>query len=341
MSSSPTNNRDQQFCLRWNNYQSNLTQVFHQLFQSETFVDVTLACEGRSVKAHRLVLSACSPYFLTVLTETPCSHPVIILQGVKWVELKAVVEFMYKGEINICQEQLASLLRVAENLKIRGLADVGGEEAEAVLTSPSESPRASQFWAEDTPRKRRRLSDEPRSRSRSRSPTPGPHTPTPHTPASITEPMDPIIDLPGGNISRGSSSASNPPPSLPSPSPVASLASSLSSLAHLHGPMPPPGPPLPPHLAHLPPLSPLSPLLNMHPMSRHHSPEDFEIRPGIAEMIREEDIFFYHFNELLANINYICFKWKLFIFILFFLNLLHTSINGKISIREKKYCHYC
>ncbi|MCL4154219.1 UNVERIFIED_CONTAM: hypothetical protein GTU68_005024 [Idotea baltica] len=286
MSSSPTNPREQQFCLRWNNYQSNLIQVFNQLFQTESFVDVTLACEGHSVKAHRIVLAACSPYFLTVLSETPCSHPVVILQGVKWTELKAIVEFMYKGEINISQDQLASLLRVAESLKIRGLADVGGEEAEAVLTSPTASPRVpSQFWAEDTPRKRRRLSEEPRSRSRSRSPPSGPHTP--HTPVAnaAIESLESVPDLPGPPQSR----ASNPPPSLPSPSPVASLASSLSSLAHLHGPMPPPGPPIPHHLAHLPPLSPLSPLLNMHPMSRHHSPEDFEIRPGIAEMIREEE----------------------------------------------------
>ena len=58
---------DQQFCLRWNDYQTNLTNVFDQLLQTESFVDVTLTTdEGQSVKCHKVVLSACSPYFQKV-----------------------------------------------------------------------------------------------------------------------------------------------------------------------------------------------------------------------------------------------------------------------------------
>lgn len=54
---------DPQFCLRWNNFQTNITSQFETLRQDEDFVDVTLTCEGKSVKAHKVVLSACSPYF--------------------------------------------------------------------------------------------------------------------------------------------------------------------------------------------------------------------------------------------------------------------------------------
>ncbi|KAI9581699.1 hypothetical protein GQX74_010016 [Glossina fuscipes] len=57
----------QHFCLRWNNYQSSITSAFENLRDDEDFVDVTLACEGRSIKAHRVVLSACSPYFRDLL----------------------------------------------------------------------------------------------------------------------------------------------------------------------------------------------------------------------------------------------------------------------------------
>lgn len=117
----------QQFCLRWNNYQSNLTNVFDQLLQSESFVDVTLACDGHSVKAHKMVLSACSPYFQSLFFDNPCQHPIVIMRDIKWPELKAAVEFMYKGEINVSQDQIGPLLKVAESLKIRGLADVNGE----------------------------------------------------------------------------------------------------------------------------------------------------------------------------------------------------------------------
>ncbi|XP_066977142.1 uncharacterized protein [Macrobrachium rosenbergii] len=276
---------NQQFCLRWNNYQTNLTQVFDQLFQSESFVDVTLACEGHSVKAHRMVLSACSPYFQELLSDAPCSHPVIILQGVKWTELKAVVEFMYKGEINISQDDLGSLLRVAEYLKIRGLAEVDGDPAEtAVLTSPSISPAAralANVLNDESPvssvlaaaRKRRRLSGgEEHHSSRPSSPL------TPTSAPELFEHMG--LDLPGlpTHHIRGGGSAPLPG----SPAPFANLPS-----PHLQGPMPPPQ--MPPHLPHLPHLPPLSPLLNMHSLPRPHVHDDFEIRPGIAEMIREEE----------------------------------------------------
>ncbi|KPJ10270.1 Protein bric-a-brac 2 [Papilio machaon] len=119
----------QQFCLRWNNYQSNLANCFDQLLQTESFVDVTLACEGRSLKAHKVVLSACSPYFQTLFMDNPCRHPIIIMRDIKYCDLKAVVDFMYRGEINVSQDQISALLKVAETLKVRGLTDVSGEPA--------------------------------------------------------------------------------------------------------------------------------------------------------------------------------------------------------------------
>lgn len=128
----------QQFCLKWNNYQTNLTNVFDDLLQNESFVDVTLACDGQSIKAHKMVLSACSPYFQALFYENPCQHPIVIMRDVKWPELKAVIEFMYKGEINIDREKIAPLLRVAEMLQIRGLAEVGGEVAATQSTTKSD-----------------------------------------------------------------------------------------------------------------------------------------------------------------------------------------------------------
>lgn len=134
------------FCLRWNNYQSNLTTGFEQLLQSEQFVDVTLFSEGFTIKAHKMVLSACSPYFQTMLNGNPCQHPIIFLKDVKFSILKAIVEFMYRGEINVCQDQITPLLRIAEQLKIRGLADVqpdsnteSGESNETVRVTTLQS----------------------------------------------------------------------------------------------------------------------------------------------------------------------------------------------------------
>ncbi|XP_055837246.1 longitudinals lacking protein, isoforms A/B/D/L isoform X3 [Episyrphus balteatus] len=114
---------DQQFCLRWNNHQSTLISVFDTLLENETLVDCTLAAEGKFLKAHKVVLSACSPYFATLLSEQYDKHPIFILKDVKYQELRAMMDYMYRGEVNISQDQLAALLKAAESLQIKGLSD--------------------------------------------------------------------------------------------------------------------------------------------------------------------------------------------------------------------------
>ncbi|KAK3913353.1 Broad-complex core protein isoform 6 [Frankliniella fusca] len=111
----------QHFCLRWNNYQSSITSAFENLRDDEDFVDVTIACDGKSLKAHRVVLSACSPYFRELLKSTPCKHPVIVLQDVAFADLDALVEFIYHGEVNVHQRNLTSFLKTAEVLRVSGL----------------------------------------------------------------------------------------------------------------------------------------------------------------------------------------------------------------------------
>lgn len=135
--------QSQQYCLRWNNHRTNLLSVFDELLQNESFTDVTLACEGGTpIKAHRMVLAACSPYFQVgfflvpvssqqrlidgfqnIFTDLPCKHPVVVLKDVKYSEIKAILEYMYRGEVNVAQDQLAALLKVAEALKVKGLVE--------------------------------------------------------------------------------------------------------------------------------------------------------------------------------------------------------------------------
>ena len=53
----------QKFCLKWDGFQSSVTSVFDHLRRDGELVDITLCCEGHQVRAHRMMLSACSPYF--------------------------------------------------------------------------------------------------------------------------------------------------------------------------------------------------------------------------------------------------------------------------------------
>ena len=129
-----TPGQPQQYCLRWNNHQHNLLSVFEDLLNHEAFVDVTIACDGLNLKAHKMVLSACSPYFQSMFYNTPDKHPVVFLKDVRYDEMKALLEFMYRGEVSVDQENLSSLLKVAEGLKIKGLADVS--ESHSAMSAP-------------------------------------------------------------------------------------------------------------------------------------------------------------------------------------------------------------
>ncbi|XP_077287602.1 uncharacterized protein LOC143912216 isoform X4 [Arctopsyche grandis] len=127
---------DQQFCLRWNNHQSTLISVFDTLLEKGIHVDCTLAAEGRTLNAHKVVLSACSPYFEAVLSQQYDKHPIIILKDVKFAELRAMMDYMYRGEVNISQDQLGALLKAAESLQIKGLSD----NKPPPTTPPASSP---------------------------------------------------------------------------------------------------------------------------------------------------------------------------------------------------------
>ncbi|UYV60569.1 hypothetical protein LAZ67_1001555 [Cordylochernes scorpioides] len=109
---------------------------FKYLLSNEAFVDVTLACEGLSLKAHKMVLASCSPFFQSLFLENVCKHPIVILNGIKYVDLKSIIDFMYMGEINVAQEQMSSLLKAAETLKVIGLAEITNEAPATSKNNP-------------------------------------------------------------------------------------------------------------------------------------------------------------------------------------------------------------
>lgn len=127
---------DEQFSLCWNNFNTNLSAGFHESLLRGDLVDVTLAAEGQFVKAHRLILSVCSPYFRKMLTQVPVTqHAFIFLKDVSHSALKDLIQFMYCGEVNVKQDALPAFISTAEALQIKGLTETG--DSAPVQQSPA------------------------------------------------------------------------------------------------------------------------------------------------------------------------------------------------------------
>ena len=137
---------DEKLCLKWNDFQENLVSSFGSLKSDQDFTDVTLACEDQQFPAHKLVLSSCSPFFRTTLKKLSKQlHPVIFMRGLKSKHLEAVLDFIYKGETNVLQEDLEGVLLLAEELQLKGLEGGGAAEEELFKAAQTQNLNMNSF----------------------------------------------------------------------------------------------------------------------------------------------------------------------------------------------------
>ena len=117
------------FCLKRNDFKDSITTSFKDLRENSDFSDVTLICEdNHQVEAHRVILSACSPFFMNVLKRNNHSHPMIYMRGLQTQNLLAIMDFIYHGEANIFQDNLDQFLALAKELELRGLTGTTEDE---------------------------------------------------------------------------------------------------------------------------------------------------------------------------------------------------------------------
>ena len=114
----------EQFVLKWSGYRANISDSFKQFQSNNNFCDVTLVCEDdKQLQAHKVVLSACSPFFLNILQKNPHPHPLLFLKGIRSEQLTPVIDFLYEGEVSVLHEEIVDFLATAKELQIQGLSE--------------------------------------------------------------------------------------------------------------------------------------------------------------------------------------------------------------------------
>merc|ERR1719186_453240 len=112
--------------LNWDNFEDYLSTTTQNLLTDEYFTDVTLVSEDhKPFRAHKIILSACSPVLQTLLLMNAPSftqQTVLYLRGVHSQEMEALLEFIYLGKTNVSHDNIEEFLAITHDLKISGLS---------------------------------------------------------------------------------------------------------------------------------------------------------------------------------------------------------------------------
>lgn len=189
--------QQEEFLLKWNDHHNSFFSIVQDLCASELLTDVTLACgSGEPIifEAHKLMLSVCSTFFRNILTRKRAdrwqSHPIVFLKDVEPRHMEQLLQYMYRGEINVLQDDLAPLIETARALQVKGLADAPpgtGTSAGQNKKRPTPPPAASHLPALQQhlpPLKKAKTNHNSKKESQARQPG----MPTSHLAQRLTQP---------------------------------------------------------------------------------------------------------------------------------------------------------
>ena len=140
--------------LSWKEFDFWTKKTFKEQREDTSYADVTLAAGDNHLKAHKFVLSSCSPFFKKVFQSTNHQMPFIYLKGISPEHLEAILNFIYTGEAEISSSEVEQFLQAAEILEIQGLvkteynaeSPTQGQPSNTANHLPEKKPFANTTW---------------------------------------------------------------------------------------------------------------------------------------------------------------------------------------------------
>ena len=113
----------EKYSLSWHTYYDHLREMMKEMIMNNDFADVTLVSEDKKhIRAHKNVLSACSPVFKDIVKLEQSAKPIIYLRGINFSELQSIMNFIYLGEATLFEDRMNEFLAVAKLLEIKQLS---------------------------------------------------------------------------------------------------------------------------------------------------------------------------------------------------------------------------
>ena len=139
--------------LCWNEFENCAGNTFKELVSDEDFTDVTLVCdEDKQIKAHKVILSACSPLLKKILMRNPHQHPLIYLGGIKLHHIQSIISFIYLGQTEVSEDDLEEFMETAKHFQVKGLVQNHiPKEDRSIAKSEYKSPTRSDYLVDVGP----------------------------------------------------------------------------------------------------------------------------------------------------------------------------------------------
>ena len=114
----------EKYNLTWQNYSDHLKVMMKELMINDELADVTLVSEDRNqIKAHKIIISACSSVLKEILKLDQSAKTIIYLRGINISELESLMQYIYQGETKLDREKINEFLDLARSLEIKELFD--------------------------------------------------------------------------------------------------------------------------------------------------------------------------------------------------------------------------
>ena len=102
----------------WNGHNDNFKACVKDALSQLEFTDVTLVSDDdKQIRAHKFILSSCSPVLRHILLNNPHNSPILYLMNIHHKELQSIMNFMYMGEVAVAQDDLENFFKVGKKLR--------------------------------------------------------------------------------------------------------------------------------------------------------------------------------------------------------------------------------